>query len=311
MVARDRLILPVFVIASILAGGNAVGVRFSNRELDPLWGAGLRFGLAAVLLFVLVAVRRAPLPRGRGLLGAVLYGLLSFAGAFSLAYYGLQRIHAGLGQTVLALVPLATLLLAVAQRQERMRVASALGALIALAGIVVISGGEVGRGVPVLSLLAVIGSVLCFAEAAVLVRRFPAIDPVALNAVAMAAGTAVLVAGSVLLGERLALPREPTTWVALAYLVPVGSVVVFVSYLLVIRAWGATRAAYSFVIIPVVTVLVSAWLDAEPVGLSLLLGGILVLAGVYVGALHPAAEASPPPGSPAEQGASDQAAAGS
>jgi drug/metabolite transporter (DMT)-like permease len=44
------------------------------------------------------------------------------------------------------------------------------------------------------------------------------------------------------------------------------------------------------VLIPIVTVLLSAWLDDEPIGLGLVLGGSLVLAGVYVGALRPAPE---------------------
>jgi drug/metabolite transporter (DMT)-like permease len=40
------------------------------------------------------------------------------------------------------------------------------------------------------------------------------------------------------------------------------------------------------VVIPVVTVLLSAWLDDEPVHAGLILGGLLVLTGVYVGALR-------------------------
>jgi hypothetical protein len=57
--------LAAFLIGSVLAGGNAVGVRYSNRELDPLWGAGLRFALAAALLAALMAVlgRRRPAER--------------------------------------------------------------------------------------------------------------------------------------------------------------------------------------------------------------------------------------------------------
>jgi drug/metabolite transporter (DMT)-like permease len=54
----------------------------------------------------------------------------------------------------------------------------------------------------------------------------------------------------------------------------------------VLRYWAASRAAYGFVLIPFVTVVLSAWLDNEPLGLGLLVGGLLVLAGVYVGALH-------------------------
>jgi drug/metabolite transporter (DMT)-like permease len=65
---------------------------------------------------------------------------------------------------------------------------------------------------------------------------------------------------------------------------------VFVLYLVVVRLWSASRAAYTFVLIPIVTVLLSAWLDDEPIGLGLVLGGSLVLAGVYIGALRPAAE---------------------
>jgi hypothetical protein len=38
---RGRVPLVSFITGSVLAGGNAVGVRFSNRELAPLWGAGL------------------------------------------------------------------------------------------------------------------------------------------------------------------------------------------------------------------------------------------------------------------------------
>jgi drug/metabolite transporter (DMT)-like permease len=124
---RERVALAAFVANAVLAGGNAVGIRFTNRELDPLWGAGLRFLLAAVLLLVVMAVLRSAPPRGRALTGALLYGVVNFAGAFALAYYGYVRVHAGLGQTLLALVPLATLLVAVAWRQERLRVAAVVG----------------------------------------------------------------------------------------------------------------------------------------------------------------------------------------
>ena len=84
------------------------------------------------------------------------------------------------------------------------------------------------------------------------------------------------------------LPHRPETWAAMAYLVVIGSVVVFLLYLVVLRYWAASRASYGFVIIPFVTVLLSAWLDNEPVGVALVLGGLLVLAGVYVGALRAA-----------------------
>jgi drug/metabolite transporter (DMT)-like permease len=160
----------------------------------------------------------------------------------------------------------------------------------------VISQGPLGASVPLGSLLAAVASAVCIAQAAVLVRRFPAVHPVTMNAVGMTTGAALLVAGSVLAGEPRPLPQHATTWAAVGYLVVVGSVVVFVLYLVVLSYWAASRAAYGFVLIPFVTVLLSAWLDNEPLGAGLLLGGLLVLAGVYVGALRPATPPATPSG---------------
>lgn len=289
----DRVVHAAFLASAVLAGGNAVAIRFSNRELDPLWGAALRFSLAAVVLFGLVAILRPAWPRGKALTGALLYGALQFGAAFALAYYALVELHAGFAQIVLALVPLATLLLAVLQRQERLRAGALVGALLGLAGILVMSQTSLREAVPLLSLLAAVGSALCFAQAAVLVRRLPRVNPVAMSGIGMATGAALLVTGSLLGGESQVLPQGGETLAALAYLVVVGSVLVFVLYLFVLERWTAPRTSYEFVLIPVVTVLLSAWLDDEPVGAGLVLGGLLVLAGVYIGVLRSAREPTP------------------
>ena len=235
-----------------------------------------------------MVVLRLALPRGRALLGSLLYGLFNIGAAFGLIYYGLVRVHAGLGQILLALVPLATLLVAVLWRQERLSVAAVIGTLLALAGVAVISRSPLQQNVPLLSVLAVVGGAICLAQALVLVRRFPRVHPVTMNAVGMTVGAAVLLAGSLVADEPIVLPHRPEIWAAMTYLVVIGSVVVFLLYLIVLRYWAASRASYGFVIIPFVTLVLSAWLDNEPVGIGLALGGLLVLAGVYIGALRPA-----------------------
>ncbi len=137
-------------------------------------------------------------PRGGALAAQSSFGALNFGAAFALAYYSLVELHAGLGQTLLAIVPLATLLLAVVQRQERLGLAPIVGTLLALAGIALISEAPLREDVPLASLLAALGSALCFAQAAVVVRRLPPVHPVAMNAVGMATGAAMLLVGSLL-----------------------------------------------------------------------------------------------------------------
>lgn len=88
-------------------------------------------------------------------------------------------------------------------------------------------------------------------------RRFPRVHPVTLNAVGMTAGALVLLAASKITGDPFVLPQGIETWLAIGYLVVIGSIVVYLLYAVVLRYWAATGAAYGFVIIPFVTVLLS------------------------------------------------------
>lgn len=281
----DRLTLAVFLLSCLLGGANGVGIRFSNMELPPFWGAFLRFAGASLLLFAVVLLRRPPMPQGRALTGVLLYGLLGFGASYAFIYWGLVAVPAGLGQVVLALVPLLTFFLAMTHGQERFRWKGLLGAVLAIAGIGIAYSGQLSGDVPLLSLLAVAASAACMAEAAVVVKQFPRSDAVVTNAIAMGTGALILLALSFVAGEQWSLPAKTATWTAVVYLVIVGSIAVFTLYLFVLRRWTASATTYGFVLIPFVTVLVSAWLTGEAITPALLVGGALVLVGVWIGAI--------------------------
>lgn len=276
-----------FLAIVLLGGGNAVAIRFSNEELAPFWGATLRFGIAAIVLLAIVGLRRVPLPRGSALTGSLLYGLLGFGGAFGFIYWGLVRTPAGLAQVILALVPLLTFLLAVAQGLERFRRQSLAGALIALVGIAIVFGERLGSGAPLGSMLAVLAAAACMAESNVVVKRFPKCHPVANNAIAMGTGAAILLALSLVAGEAHVLPTEARTWTAIAYVSLAGSVAVFSFFLFVIQRWTASATSYVMLLMPLVTVSLGAALAGESITPAFLAGGAFVLAGVYVGAFAP------------------------
>jgi drug/metabolite transporter (DMT)-like permease len=300
----DRVTLLAFAGIVAFGGLNAVAVRYSNRELAPFWGATLRFGIATAVLLAIVAWRRVPLPRGAALTGSLLYGLFGFGGAFGLIYWGLVQAGAGIGQVILALVPLLTLVFAVLQGLERFRWQSLAGALVALLGIGVVFADRIGSGVPTASMLAVVGAAACMAESNVIVKRFPKCHPTANNAIAMGVGTVILLALSLVAGEPHALPSAIQTWAAVGYVSLVGSVVVFSLFLFVIARWTASATSYVMLLMPLVTVVAAALLANESVTPAFLVGGALVLAGVYGGAF-----AAPPvaPGGVPAIGASPSA----
>jgi drug/metabolite transporter (DMT)-like permease len=237
-------------------------------------------------MFVLMVVSGHRMPRGRALAGAALYGLLAFGGAFAFAFYALVELEAGFGQILLSIVPLVTLLLAAIQRIERSRGVALVGALVSLAGVVTMSGLSLQGSLPLTSVLAGVGSAVCFAQASLTIKRFPELHPIVVNAVGMAAGAVFLAAVTVIAGNEVVLPAQSDTWWAFAYMVLVGSIAVFSIYVALLERWEASRANYGFVVIPIITVLVSAWLLDEPITIGLVFGGALVLAGVYLGALR-------------------------
>jgi drug/metabolite transporter (DMT)-like permease len=67
----------------------------------------------------------------------------------------------------------------------------------------------------------------------------------------------------------------------------VGSIGVFWLYVFVVRRWTASAASYQLVLIPPVTVVVAARLHDERITWTFAVGSILVLIGVYFGALRP------------------------
>jgi drug/metabolite transporter (DMT)-like permease len=294
----DRVVMAAFAICNVSVATTPIAVRFTNRELDPVWGAGLRFAVCAVLFIALSAVLGVRLPRGRALAGGVLFGTLNFAATVGLAYYAFVRIHAGVGQTLFALTPLVTLLLAVLQRQEHLRLRAIAGAVLALGGVALLSEAPLRGGIPALSLVALLGSLLSVSQAAVLIRHLPHVHPVAMNTVGTVTAAVILIPICFLVGESPELPHRAATWAAVAYTISVGSMLMFMLYLFVLGRWAASRTAYVFVLSPFLTVLLSAWLDDEPVGWSLFLGGAVIVVGVYIGALRPRpipVPAVPPP----------------
>lgn len=283
--APERSTLLAFAGAVIIGGGNFIAVKFSNEELAPLFGAALRFTAAAVLFFLLARLRGIPLARGRSASGAALYGLLGFGLAYAFLYYALVGLAAGTTSVIMASVPLLTLALAVAHGQERFTRRGIVGALLAILGIAVLSARPFEGDVrPIYFIAALLGAGAA-AESSVVAKGLPRLDPIMTNAIGMSTGAALLWIASFAFGEPWILPTTGRTWIVLGYLVLLGSVSLFILFLYVVQRWTASASVYAIALMPVVAVTLGALLAAEPITLELVLGGLLVMTAVYVGAL--------------------------
>jgi drug/metabolite transporter (DMT)-like permease len=216
---------------------------------------------------------------------SLLYGAIGVGISFALIYWALVRVQAGVASIFLALVPLPAVFLAAAHGLEALRWRRVAGALVAVGGIALIVSGGLGKGVAVPVLLALMVFPIAMAEGAVIVKLFPQGSAVATNAVSLSVGALMLAGLSFLTGEKWSLPAAANTWVAFGYLVVIGSVLVFYLWLFILARWPASRTAYGFVLMPVVTTAISVWLTGEVVTASFVLGAAVTLAGVWLGAI--------------------------
>jgi len=271
----------------VLAGGNAVGIKIAAQELEPLWGAGIRFAASGLVFALIGAALRVPIPRGAALGGAMLYGTFAFGAAFGLGFTAIPMIGAGTGQLLFGLIPLLTLILAPLHGLEPVKLRALLGSLVALAGVGVLAVDRITLDVPPLGLGLAVLAALMLAESGIVAKMTPRADPIATNAGGMLTGAAILLPLSLLLGEHWTLPVQDDTRLALAYLVVAGSLAVFWLFLFVLRRWDASVVSFEFLLIPLATIPFSALLTHELITPTMLVGGAVILGGVYVAVLIP------------------------
>lgn len=296
----QRLNAAVFVAIALIGGGNPVGVALAVDGLDPIWAAATRFIAAGAIFAIAMVLLRIPIPHGKALLGSFVYGLLGFFGAFAFLFWGFLETPPGTGQIIIALVPLLTLLLAVAHGLERFSVRALVGVVIAFGGLVFLVADRIDANVPLPSLLAVVAGATLLAESGVVVKITPRAHPVASNAVAMLGGGALLLVLSGLIGDTWRAPAQSDTWAAMVFLVVGGSVGVFGLYVFLLGRWTASAASYILLLQPLPTLVYSAVLTHEPLTPALLVGGAIMLLGVYIGAFataRPPVHAKDPAGS--------------
>jgi drug/metabolite transporter (DMT)-like permease len=279
----DRVTLAAFVSFVLIAGAVSVAIRLGSFELPPLWAATLRYAMAVTIFTAVGIALHIPFPRGANLLGALLFSL-TFVVSTTLYYVGVSGSSASMGAMAFAVTPLVTLALAAIIGLEQFTLRGVTGALIAAAGMVVVVSDQLGAAVPLTILLALSGAMVFGAVTAVVIKRLPPGHPITANAVGGVFVLPILVALSFFAHESRVLPSRPETWVALGFLIVFGTVLLFPLALFIIGRWTASGYSYTGLFKPLAGVALAAVILGEPIRLTFVLGGALVLVGVWVGA---------------------------
>ncbi len=258
-----------------------------DAGLDPLGVASLRtaLGAAALLPFVLRPTAAVHLTRRTAALLAGL-GVVNFAVPWTLIALAEHHISSGMASIANSTAPLWAAILAVAfLREERVNRSRGAGLLLGFTGIVILAGPRsvLALSGEALGVGLVLLSTLSYAAAAIVIRRTTAgLSPavVAFGQVAVAA--LVLAPLAVATGAYTA-----TAWSAQAILAALalgilGSGIAVVAYMFLIQQIGAVRSTLVTYLIPPWGVLLGWLFLGEPLSWNLLVGLLVILAGILL-----------------------------
>lgn len=267
-------------------GATFLVIEIALDGITPFWLAAGRIGFAAALTGAVWAIRGGPLYAGtaRAWPSILAIGALSSAVPFMLLSWGQQHVTSGFAGVSMAAVALMVLPLAhFFVPGERLTLRKGLGFLIGFAGVVVLIGGQAfdssGAAQEVPGRLACLAAASCYAVGSVLTRRLPPVDPVALAAVLLFVGAAVVIPVAWAVEGPPPLP-DARTLAALAVLGLLPTAGANFLRILVIRSAGPTFMSLTNYQVPVWSVLLGASILGEPLPPALLVALALILSGV-------------------------------
>lgn len=267
-------------------GATFLVIEIALEGITPFWLAAGRIGFAAALTGAIWAVRGGRLFPGaaRARTSILAIGALSSAVPFMLLSWGQQHVTSGFAGVSMAAVALMVLPLAhLFVPGERLTARKGFGFLIGFAGVVVLIGGQAfdstGAAQEVPGRLACLTAAGCYAVGSVLTRRLPPVDPVALAAVLLFIGAAVVIPVAWAVEGPPPLP-DGHTLAALAVLGLLPTAGANFLRILVIRSAGPTFMSLTNYQVPLWSVVLGAAVLGEALPPALLAALALILAGV-------------------------------
>jgi drug/metabolite transporter (DMT)-like permease len=277
-----------FIIFTAIWGSTWIVIRGQLGTVPPQWSVTYRFVIAASAMAVVATLKGENLRLGRrALVPAIFLGFAQFSVNFNAVYLAERHITSGVVATVFALLLIPSSLLAWAFLDQRPSARFAWSSLVAVVGIVLLfvhelhehsaSAGQVVAGIAITFVGMLGASIANVIQARPEIRRFPLL---ALLAWSMAAGA--VIDGAV----AFAMTGPPTFdgrmeyWAGLLYLALAASVLTFSLYYPVVRKIGPGKAAYSSVIVPIIAMGFSTWLEDYRWTPLAMTGAVLALGGM-------------------------------
>ncbi|WP_173924475.1 DMT family transporter [Agromyces sp. Marseille-P2726] len=267
----------IVAIAPIAWGSTYFVTREFLPPDAPLWGAVIRALPAGLLL---LAVRRER-PRGAWWWRSLVLGALNMGAFFALVYVAAQLLPTSIASTIMATSPIVMMVFAWLLVSERLRALSLTGAVIGLAGVVLmLVTGE--ASIDVWGVVASLGAMSMSSLGYILAKRWSGVDVLSLTSWQLIAGGAMLVPAAIVWEGGPPLLDAPAV-VAFAYISIVATALAFVAWFSGLRHLDAGTVGLIGLLNPVTGVLLGVFIGGEVLAPQQLVGLALVFTGILLG----------------------------
>ena len=277
------------LLAALVAmwGSAFMFVKLGVATVPPATLAASRLAIGAAILVAVIRSHGLALPRpGRRWLPFAALAVVGHSAPFYLISWGQQFMDSALAGILMAIMPLATLLLAhFFVAGERMTLNRTLGFSLGFGGIVALMGPAAlaGLGGSLLAVTAqavVLAGALCFAANSVMARRLIETDFLVASAAVLIVATMVSVPLALVLDRPWELAPSAGSAVAIVWLGVGPTALATLLYFTLIASAGPTFMSLVNYLSPVVALLAGVTLLGEHPGATAVAGLALILLGV-------------------------------
>ncbi len=270
------------LIVYVVWGSTYLGIRIVVETMPPMFTLGIRFGLSAVIIGVILVIRKGPgvlrITRQQ-LLGSLLIGSLLLGIGNGGVMLGERDVPSALAALIIGVIPLVVLVMRRLMGEAIVRT-QVVGVAAGLLGLVVLVAplGLSGTVAP-LGIVLLLGSTIGWAYGSVMSRvvSLPS-DPFVTTFYEFIAGCLFGVVAAGLTGELS--DMAPETWsmqslVALGYLIVFGSLIAFSAFTWLLQHAPVSRVTTYAYVNPVVAVALGWFVLGETITPPMIVGAII------------------------------------
>lgn len=285
--SMSRAVWAQMALLGVIWGGSFLAIRIALDEIPVFSSVAHRVLWASVALWIVVALRRLPLPRDPRIWGAFLVmGLLNNVIPFSLMAWGQLHIETGLTAILNAATAIwGVLVAALVFADERLSAHRLLGVTVGFFGVATAVGlaNFLSFDIRSLAQLAVIAGTLSYAFAGSWARATLKGQPPLVAAAGMLTGsTLVMLPLAFAIDGPLPLSMARDTWAAVFYYAFVSTAFAYLLYYRILDKAGAGNLMVVTLLVAPVAIVLGALVRGETLGLNAYAGFALLALGLLI-----------------------------